>query len=303
MRFAGQRLLHGLFVVYVVITLAFFLVRVTGDPVALLAGSEATAEQIAQIRRVLHLDQPLAAQYVFYMKDVLHGDFGRSFFMPEPAMHLVLHTFPNSLVLAAAAVAAATAVGLPVGIAAAARPDRSADWVARIMSVLGQCTPVFWLGILSILLFAVKLRWLPYGGIGGWQHLILPALTLAVVAVPIVIQVARSSLLEALRNDYIRTARSKGLAERRILLKHALTNASLPILTVIGLRLGAVIGGAVVTETVFSYPGLGRLAVQAAVNRDFPVVQAFLVVTASAVVLINLATDWLYAVLDPRIRY
>jgi len=302
-RFVGRRLLHGLFVVYAVITLAFFLVRITGDPVALIAGSEATEEQIAQIRHVLHLDQPLGVQYVFYVENVLRGDFGRSFFTPDSAMHLVLQTFPNSLILTAAAVAAAVAVGLPVGIAAAARPHRPADWVARIVSVLGQCTPVFWLGILLILLFSVKLRWLPYGGIGGWQHLVLPALTLAVIAVPIVVQVARSSLMEALRQDYVRTARSKGLAETRILLKHALTNASLPILTVIGLRLGAIIGGAVVTETVFSYPGLGRLAVQAAVNRDFPVVQALLVVISSAIVIINLATDWLYAVLDPRIRY
>ncbi len=303
MGFAVRRLLYGLFVEAVVITIAFFLIRLTGDPAALIAGSEATPEQIAQIRQALHLDQPLWAQYEMYMGNVVNGDFGRSFFTPDSAMHMVWQTVPNSFVLAGVAIGLAVIIGLPIGAAAGVRQNSPADWAARVLSVLGQSTPAFWLGILLILLFSVHLRWLPYGGAGGWRHLVLPALTLAAITIPIVVQVARSALMDTLRQDYIRTARSKGLSNGRVLLKHALANASLPIVTVIGLRLGAIIGGAVVTETVFSYPGLGRLTVQAAVNRDFTVVQALLVVVSSTVVVLNLATDWLYALLDPRIRY
>lgn len=303
MRFAIHRLLYGLFVEGAVITLAFVLIRLTGDPAALIAGSEATPEQITQIRQALHLDRPLWAQYELYIGSVLKGDFGRSFFTPDSAMHMVWQAVPNSIELAGVAIGLAVIIGLPIGVTAGARQDSPADWMARALSVFGQSTPAFWLGILLILLFSVQLRWLPYGGAGEWRHLVLPALTLATIAAPIVVQVARSALMDTLRQDYIRTARSKGLSSGRVLLKHALANASLPIVTVIGLRLGAIIGGAVVTETVFSYPGLGRLTVQAAVNRDFTVVQAVLVVVSSAVVLLNLATDWLYALLDPRIRY
>ena len=302
MRFLARRLIHGLLVVCVVITLAFFLVRLTGDPVGLIAGTEATEEQIATITQALHLDKPLWLQYAIYMRDVLGGDFGRSFFTPDSALRMVLQTVPASILLTGAAIGLAVMIGLPVGILAGARPGSLADWFARALSVFGQCTPAFWLGIVLILLFSVKLRWLPYGGIGGWEHLVLPAATLAALTVPIVAQVARSSVMDTLRQDYIRTARSKGLSEFRIVLTHALANASLPIITVIGLRLGAIVGGAVVTETVFSYPGLGRLAVHAAINRDFPVLQAFLVAVSAAIVVINLAIDWLYAVFDPRIR-
>ncbi len=302
MKYAARRLLHGLMVVFMVVTLSFFLVRLTGDPVALIAGSEATEQQIQTIQRALNLDKPPWLQYVIYIQDVLHGDFGQSFFTSLPAMTMVLQTLPNSIVLTLVAFALAVVAALPIGILSAARPDSPADWAARFLSVLGQCTPVFWLGILMIILFSVTLRWLPFGGAGSWRHLVMPGLTLSAVAVPVVVQVTRSALLEALHQDYLRTARAKGLMEWQVLLKHALRNASIPVVTVIGVRLGFIIGGAVVTETVFSYPGLGRLAVQAVNYRDFPVIQALLVIVSSAVVSINLMLDWLYAVLDPRVR-
>lgn len=303
MTHAARRLGHAFLVVFLVVTLSFFLVRLTGDPVALIAGAEATEAQIRAIQAALNLDQPVWRQYVLYLRDVLRGDFGRSFFTSLPAMSMVIQTLPHSIVLTMTAFALAVVVALPIGILSAARPDTPTDWAARFLSVLGQCTPVFWLGILLMLLFSVKLRWLPFGGAGTWRHLVMPALTLSALMVPVVMQVTRSALGEALRQDYVRTARSKGLTEREVLLKHALRNASIPVVTVLGLRLGFIIGGAIVTETVFSYPGLGRLAVQAVNYRDFPVIQALLVTTSSAVVSINLLLDWTYALLDPRVRY
>lgn len=289
-------------VVFVVLTFSFFLVRLTGDPVGLIVGSEATEEQIHQVRRALHLDKPLWQQYWLYLGGVLSGNFGHSLFTPDSAMHMIFDAFPRTILLTTVAIGLAILIALPIGVLAAALPGSLTDRFARLVSVLGQCTPVFFLGILLILLFSVKLRWLPFGGYGTWKHLIMPGLTLAAVTIPIVAQVTRSALMESLRQDYVRTARSMGLSEVRILLKHTLRNASLVIITVVGLRLGFVIGGAVVTETVFSFPGLGRLAVQAVINRDFPVVQALLVVVSTSVVTINLALDWVYVLLDPRIR-
>ncbi|MBI4608915.1 MAG: ABC transporter permease [Candidatus Rokubacteria bacterium] len=302
MTYAARRLLYALLVVFLVVTFSFFLVRLTGDPVALIAGAEATEAQIRLIQQALNLDKPLWLQYAIYMGEVLRGDFGRSFFTTLPAMSMILQTLPNSLLLTLVAFAFAVVVALPVGVLSAARPDSPTDWTARFVSVLGQCTPVFWLGILMMLLFSVKLRWLPFGGAGTWQHLVMPGLTLSAVMVPVVVQVTRSALLEALRQDYVRTARSKGLTELQVLLKHALRNASIPVVTVLGLRLGFIVGGAIVTETVFSYPGLGRLAVQAVNHRDFPIIQALLVIVSTAVVAINLMLDWLYTLLDPRVR-
>lgn len=302
MTYVARRLLYALVVVVLVVTLSFFLVRLTGDPVALIAGSEATEQQIQAIQRALRLDRPLWQQYALYVGDVARGDFGRSFFTSLPAMAIILQALPNSLALTAVAFGIAVAVGLPLGILAAARPHSPTDWMARVVSVLGQCTPVFWLGILLMLLFSVKLRWLPFGGAGSWRHLLMPGLTLSAVAVPIIVQVTRSALLEAMRHDYVRTARSKGLPESRVLLKHALKNSAIPVVTVLGLRLGFIVGGAIVTETVFSYPGLGRLTVQAVNYRDFPVIQALLVVISTAIVTINVVLDGLYALVDPRVR-
>lgn len=302
MAYLARRLGYGLLVVFMVVTLSFFLVRLTGDPVALIAGPEASEAQIRAVQRALHLDQPLWRQYAIYVRDVARGDFGRSFFTSLPAMEMIGQTLPNSLLLTAVAFAFAVVVGLPLGILSAARPGTLADWLARFLSVLGQCTPVFWLGILLMLFFSVKLRWLPFGGAGSWQHLVMPGLTLSAVAVPIIVQVTRSALREAMRQDYVRTARSKGLAESRVLLKHALRNASIPVVTVLGLRLGFIIGGAIVTETVFSYPGLGRLTVQVVNFRDFPVIQALLVIISTAIVSINLLLDWVYTLLDPRVH-
>lgn len=302
MAFAARRLVYGAVVVVAVVTVSFFLVRLTGDPVGLIAGPEASEQQIQAIQRALRLDRPLPVQYALYLRDVAHGDFGRSFFTSLPAMTMIVQTLPNSLVLTGVAFAVATVVGVPLGVAAAARPESPTDWTARAIAVLGQCTPVFWLGILLMLLFSVKLRWLPFGGAGTWRHLVMPALTLATVAMPVIVEVTRASLRDALTQDFIRTARSKGLQESRVLLKHALKNAAIPVVTVMGLRLGFIVGGAIVTETVFSYPGLGRLTVQAVNYRDFPVIQALLVIVSTAIVVINVGLDHLYNWLDPRVR-
>ncbi|MBI4593470.1 MAG: ABC transporter permease, partial [Candidatus Rokubacteria bacterium] len=219
---AARRLGHALLVVFLVVTLSFFLVRLTGDPVALIAGGEATEQQIKAIQAALHLDQPLWRQYAIYLYDVLRGDFGRSLFTSLPAMTMILQTLPHSILLTAVAFAIAVIVALPLGVLAGARPGTPVDAAARFLAVLGQCTPVFWLGILLMLVFSVKLRWLPFGGAGTWQHLIMPGLTLSALAVPIVVQVTRSALGDVLRQDYMRTARAKGLTEAQVVLKHAL---------------------------------------------------------------------------------
>lgn len=302
MTYAFRRLAYAVLVVFMVVTLSFFLVRLTGDPVALIAGPEASPQQIELIEHALRLDRSLPVQYALYVGGVLHGDFGRSFFTSLPAMQMIGDTLPNSLALTAVAFAFAVVVALPLGVLSAAHPDSPIDRGARFVSVLGQCTPVFWLAILLMLLFSVKLRLLPFGGAGGWAHLVMPGVTLATVAVPIIVQVTRASLLTAMRQDFVRTARAKGLSEAHVLLKHALRSASVPVATILGLRLGFIVGGAIVTETVFSYPGLGRLTVQSVIQRDFPVIQALLVVISAAIVAINLTLDWLYAVLDPRVR-
>ena len=283
---------------------------VPGDPATVIAGPTAPADVIANIRTQLGLDQPLLVQYWRYLSSALHGDLGRSILSRRQVSDEVAGAFLNTLELVIAARVWSLLIGIPIGVLAAARRRSIFDKLSMVTALLGLSLPIFWIGLMAMWLFAVKLRWLPISGRGGpmWtaaglQHLVLPALTLGGVQVPALARLTRSSLLEALNQDYVRTARAKGLAERLVVAKHALKNAMLPVVTVVGLQFAGLLGGAVVTETIFSWPGLGRLAVTAILTRDFPIVQGTILVSAVTFVTINVLTDFLYAVLDPRIKY
>ena len=283
---------------------------VPGDPASVIAGPAAPADVVANIRTQLGLDQPILVQYWRYLSSALHGDLGRSILSRRQVSDEVAGAFLNTLELVIAARVWSLLIGIPIGVLAAARRRSIFDKLSMVTALLGLSLPIFWIGLMAMWLFAVKLGWFPISGRGGpmWtaaglQHLVLPALTLGGVQVPALARLTRSSLLEALNQDYVRTARAKGLAERLVVAKHALKNAMLPVVTVIGLQFAGLLGGAVVTETIFSWPGLGRLAVTAILTRDFPIVQGTILVSAVTFVTINLLTDFLYAVLDPRIKY
>lgn len=298
-----RRLVHSTVVIIGVTLVVFVLMRLTGDPVLLLLPSNSSPQQIADLRHSLGLDQPIWIQYVQFLAHAAQGDFGVSFRNNEPAMSLVLERLPATLQLTVAAFAVTLLVSLPVGILSATRPNSFADALARVLALLGQAVPSFWLGIMLILIFAVTLRWLPPFGTGGPQHLVLPAITLGTYSAAVTSRMLRSAMLEVFGSDYIRTARGKGLREQAVVFRHALRNAALPVLTMLGLQVGTLLGGAVVTEYVFAYPGMGRLVLQAIGNRDFAVVQAFVVLMALVIAVINILIDLLYSVLDPRIKY
>lgn len=287
-----------------VVTLAFFLIRLSGDPAALLSSPNATLTEIAQLRTQLGLNRPLWIQYASFMRGVLaRGDFGQSFRLNAPALRLVADRIPPTAALTGAAVAVALGVGIPLGIAAGVRPGGWGDAVGQSVALLGQSMPTFWLGILLLLLFAVRFGWFPVMGIGGASHLVLPAITLGAPTAALLSRMLRSSILDIVHEDYVRTARAKGFSERAVMLRHVLRNAIIPAVTALGLNMGVLMGGAVVTETVFSYPGMGLLTIQAIYGRDYPIVQAFVVVAAAVITGFNLLTDVAYVVIDPRIRY
>ncbi len=301
-RFLLVRLSHALLVVFGVSLIAFGLMHLSGDPAALLLPPSATRQDIELFRRQLGLDRPLPVQYLDFLSHAARGDFGRSLRHDQPALELVLERVPATLELSAVALALALLIAIPLGILAAVRRGSIFDQASLVLSLIGQAFPIFWLGILLIIVVAENLRWLPASGRGGPQHLVLPALALSSYSTAMITRLLRSSLLEVLGADFIRTARAKGLSGRAVLLGHAVKNAALPVVTVIGLQIGALLGGAVITEEVFAYPGMGRLAVQAIANRDFTVVQAFVVLMAVVIVAINLLVDLLYAWLDPRVK-
>lgn len=281
--------------------IAFGLTHLSGDPAALLLPPSATPDDIALFRHEAGLDRPLAVQYADFLAHAVRGDFGRSIRHDEPAMGLVLERLPATIELGASAFVLTLAVAVPLGILAAVRRGSVLDQASLLLSLVGQTFPTFWLGIVLIIVFAQDLRWLPASGRGTPANLVLPSITLAVFSIAIVTRLLRSSLIEILSLEYIRTARGKGLGERTILLRHALRNAALPVVTVVGLQVGALLGGAVITEEVFAYPGMGRLAIQSIANRDFAVIQAFVVLTATIITLANLVVDLLYAWIDPRV--
>jgi peptide/nickel transport system permease protein len=302
MAFILQRLGQSLLVLLGVTVIVFVLVRLSGDPAVLLLSPQATDEQIARLRDALGLNEPLPVQYARFLTRAVQGDFGDSMRYREPALPLVLSRVQATVELTAASLVVALLVALPAGIVAAYHPGRLADRVSMSIALFGYSVPTFWLGIMLILVVSVRFRLLPSSGRGGFDSLILPAVTLGFYSTAIIARLLRRSLLGVLGQDYVRTARAKGLSERFVLLHHSLRNAAIPVVTVFGLQIGALIGGAVVTETVFAYPGMGLLVVTAIQARDFPVVQSFVVVSATVVVLLNLGVDLLYFYLDPRLR-
>ena len=301
-RYVLKRLIYAVFVIFCVVTIVFFLTRLSGDPARLMAAPDASDEEILELREALGLNKPLIVQYGEYLVRAVQGDFGMSYRHGEPAMQLVLDRLPMTMRLSGMALLIALLVALPLGLIAAVYRDSVLDQAAMTLSLFGQSFPTFWMGIMLILIFSETLRWLPTSGTVGIEYMILPAVTLSFQTTANVTMLLRSSMLEVLGTDYIRTARAKGVQERGVIVAHALRNAALPVITAISLQIGPMLGGAVVTETVFAYPGMGRLAVQAINNRDFTVVQAFVVVMAVIIVSINLITDLIYTVVDPRIK-
>jgi peptide/nickel transport system permease protein len=280
---------------------AFLLVSLSGDPAFILLPPDAGVEQRAAFRRLYGLDRPLPVQYVSYVSHVARGDFGRSFAFGRPAIDVVLERVPATLLLTTAAVALGVAIGIPAGVLAAVRAGTLGDRAAMAMVLLGQSVPTFWLGLLMIRIFAVNLRWLPVSGYGG-LNLVMPALALGLYLAALLARLTRSEMLEALAQDYVRTARAKGLSERAVTIVHALKNALLPVVTLIGLQLGALLGGAVVTETVFAWPGVGTLILDAILRKDYPVLLAAVELVAAGFIVINMSLDLLYGYLDPRLR-
>lgn len=301
-RYVLNRLGEAFVAVWGVVTIVFFVTRLIGDPVALLLPVGATAEQMNELSAQLGLDQPIWRQYATFVGDVLRGDFGRSFSFGTPAAGVVLERMPATIQLAAAAIVLGTIIGAGAGAVAALKRGTAAELAVMTLALLGQATPVFWLGIMFILVFAVDLRWFPTGGYGTLAHLVLPAVTLAVFVSASIARLLRSSMLDVLKEDYVRTARSKGLMPRTVFVWHVVRNALIPVITMIGILVGELLGGSVVTETVFGWPGVGRLIVQAIEAKDFPVIQAGVALVAFIYVVTNFVVDLLYAVLDPRIR-
>jgi len=298
-----KRLADVLVVVFGVSTIVFGLLRLSGDPVALLVPPDATAEQVAALRQAWGFNDPLYVQYVRFLRDAATGSFGQSVVYRKPASTLILEVIPNTLKLTLAALTLSVAVAIPVGIISALKRNTILDTLSMGGTLLGQAMPTFWLGILLIMVFAVGFRILPTSGMGTWRHLILPTVTLAAYSSARTARLVRSGMLDVLGEDYVRTARAKGLAERRVIVRHALRNVSIPVVTMIGLSFGAMLAGAIVTETVFAWPGVGRAVVEGIFSRDYPVVQAGVFYISLVFALMNLVVDMLYVYLDPRIRH
>lgn len=298
-----RRLSQAVLVVVGVTVLAFGVLFITGDPVYLLVDPRAmTPEQIQQLRHRFGFDRPLVVQYADHVFKALRGDMGTSLHHGVPNFDLITERLPATLELAFAGMAVALVVALPAGIVSATRRNTLADYLSMNAALLGQSMPVFWLGLILVLVFSVQLGWFPVSGRGTLAHLVLPAITVGAFTAARTARMVRSSLLDVLSEDYVRTARAKGVAERRVVIHHALRNALIPVITLLGIDFGYLLGGAVITETIFAWPGVGRLAVQAIANKDIPLVQAIVIMMAFVFVFINLAIDLLYTVLDPRVR-
>ena len=298
-----RRVWQAVLVLFGVSVVVFMILHLTGDPAALLLPPDATAEDVARFRKAMGFDDPWIVQYGRFLKGALQGNFGESLRHGEPAMPLVLERLPATFQLAGAGLLLALCLAIPAGIVSAVKRNTVVDYVSTVVALLGQAMPTFWLGIMLILVFSVRLNWLPSSGRGDLQHLILPAVTLGLFTTARITRLTRSGMLEVLGQDYIRTARAKGVSERPVVWKHALKNASIPIVTIIGIELGTLLGGSVITETIFAWPGVGRLSVQAIFNRDYPVVQAAVFILASTFVILNFVVDLAYTWLDPRIRF
>jgi ABC-type dipeptide/oligopeptide/nickel transport system permease component len=300
--FLAYRLFRTLVSLWLVSTVVFVVMRLSGDPVPLLLPPDAPISEMERVRRDLGLDRSLPVQYGVFLASVLRGDFGRSIHFRQPAMDVARSYLRATFELGVVAFAVAVLVAFPIGVLSAVRRNSALDHAAMGLALVGQSAPTFFIGIFLILVLALRLDLFPTSGRGDWRHLVLPALTLGAFTMASIARITRSAVLEVLRADFVRTARAKGVAEILVVAKHTLRNAALPILTITGLQFGTLLGGAVVTETVFAWPGIGRLAIQSIYNRDYPVVQATVFLAAVLFIAINLALDVLYGVLDPRAR-
>ena len=304
LRYVMKRLLLAVPVLLGVTFVMFLIAQITpGDPAVILLGERATPEELATVRQQLGLNDPWYVQYYKYVSGAVRGDLGQSYRSRTPVFDELMARFPNTVQLTLAAMAIAITIGLPLGVLSAVKQNSLVDRFAIVFAILGSSMPVFWIGLILILVFSLRLQVLPASGKGGLEHLILPATALGVGASALIARITRSSMLEVLRNDYIRTARAKGLRERPVILGHGLRNALIPVVTVVGLQFGALLGGAVLTETVFAWPGIGRHIVQAIGQRDYPTVRGGVLLVATTFVIINILLDVLYAYLDPRIKY
>jgi peptide/nickel transport system permease protein len=303
-RYVAYRFLLTGFVLLGVSIVAFFMIRlVPGDPAELIADQWATKEDIERIRKDMGLDKPVAVQYMIYMGRLMHGDLGNSVITKIPVTEEIAAKFPSTVKLAITATIIALVIGGLAGIISAVRPYTIFDNTAMILALLGVSTPAFWLGLMFMLVFSVKLGWFPAIGAATPKHLVLPSTTLALVTAGVIARQSRSSMLETLQDDYIVTARSKGLRERVIVYRHALRNALIPVVTIVGLQFGHLLGGAVLVESVFGWPGMGRLLVDAIFTRDYPIIQGAVLMFAVTFALVNLGVDLVYGLIDPRISY
>jgi len=302
-RYISLRILFALPALWLIVTMVFLLAHIVpGDPVQQMLGEGARAEDLQQLRHALGLDVPITVQYGRYLQGVIHGDLGESFRFREPVSRVVLEHYPATLELALVALLVCVAIGIPAGLLAAERRATATDRSVGIFTLFGLSVPNFALGPVLILVFSVLLGWLPVSGRGGPAHLMLPAVTLGASLAAILTRMVRTSVIEELSSDYVRTARAKGLSSAAVLFRHAFRNALIPILTILGLQFGTLLAGTIVTETIFSWPGIGRLAVQAINARDYPLLQGCILLIAVSYVLVNLLTDFVYALIDPRVR-
>ena len=302
-RYISIRLLFAIPALWLILTMVFLLAHIVpGDPVAQMLGEGARVEDLTQLRHALGLDLPLPVQYGRYLSGVLHGNLGESFRFQQPVLKVVAEHYPATLELALVALLICALIGIPAGVLAAHKRGERTDHLVGVLTLFGLSVPNFALGPVLILLFSVVLGWLPVSGRGGISHLILPAFTLGAALAAILTRMVRTSVIEELSADYVRTARSKGVSESGVLFRHALRNALIPILTILGLQFGTLLAGTIVTESIFSWPGIGRLAVQAIGARDYPLLQGCILLIAVSYVFVNLLTDLVYALVDPRVR-
>lgn len=299
-----KRLISTIPVLIGISLLLFFMLRMLpGDPAQVLAGQMATPQEVENIRRQLGLDRPIHVQYAVFLTRLVRFDLGRSARTQNPVAQEILARLPNTVLLALVAISLACLFGIPAGIVSAVRPYTWMDYLVTSAALFGISMPVFWLGLMLVVIFSILLQWLPAGGTGSWKHVILPSVTLASFVVAFIARMTRATMMEVLSQDYTTTARSKGLKETVVIVKHALKNALIPIITVVGLQFGLLLGGAVLTETVFAWPGLGRLIVDSILARDYPMIQGAILVFGLLYIFVNLVVDLLYAWVDPRIRY
>jgi peptide/nickel transport system permease protein len=301
-RYAFRQIVQLAVVIVGISMLAFAILHVIGDPVTLLLPQNAGKEEYERYHKLLGLDKPVYVQYWKFASRAVQGDFGKSWYTDTPAFRLVLERMPPTLYLTTAGLLMALLISLPLGILAALKRHSLVDSLCTLAAVAGQAMPIFWLGIMLIIIFAVRLKALPASGYGTWQHFLMPAFTLGAFLAPITMRLVRSGVIEVLNMDYIKTARAKGLAERLVVIKHAFRNACIPVITVLGLQFGQLLGGAIVTETVFAWPGVATLTVDSIRNQDFPVVQCAVVLLALIIVAVNFLVDMIVGLIDPRIR-